>query len=184
MRRALAALPLLLAACASNEPPSSLPSTPSLPAVAETTSSGYYYRVDSDGGASVAEFDAPVEQVWSALMHAYGAAGIEIGSLDTKTRTMGNRAITTTRRLGQTSVTEYVRCAQGGSGIMNSTTYRVQMSVLSALRPTPNGGTRLETSLSATGTPVEGASRTATPCPSTGRLEQKLAESVRGALAG
>jgi hypothetical protein len=60
----------------------------------------------------------------------------------------------------------------------------VQLSVLSTLRPGANGGTRMETTLSATGIPVEGASRTATPCPSTGRLEQKLADAVKGALAG
>jgi len=184
MRRFLVALPLLLAACASNEDPGVSPSPSSLPAFAEARGTEYYYRLSGDDGASVAEFDAPVEKVWDLMLAAYQSAGVEIGTLDARTRTIGNRAITTTRRLGQTSITEYVRCAQGGSGIMTSTTYRVQLSVLSTLKPAANGGTRMETTLSATGTPAEGASRNSIPCPSTGRLEQKLAEAVKGALAG
>lgn len=184
MRRFLVALSLLLAACASNEGPGASPSPSSLPAVAEARGTEYYYRLTGDDAASVVEFDAPVEKVWDVMLAAYQSAGVEVGTLDSRTRTVGNRALTITRRLGQTSITEYVRCAQSGSGVMSVTTYRVQLSVLSTLKPGANGGTRMETTLSATGTPAEGASRSSAPCPSTGRLEQKLAEAVKGALAG
>lgn len=184
MRRLLVALPLLLAACGSNEHPGTSPGPSSIPPVAEQRGTEFYYRLSGDDGATVAEFDAPVEKVWGLILAAYQSAGVEVGTLDTRTHTIGNRAITTTRRLGQTPIAEYVRCAQGGSGIMNATTYRVQLSVLSTLKPGANGGTRMETTLAATGIPAEGASRNAVPCPSTGRLEQKLADAVKGSLAG
>jgi hypothetical protein len=154
------------------------------PAVVERTGDGFYFRLPSDGGGAVAELEVPIARGWAAMPAAYDAVGIELGALDPASYTLGNHALTVTRRLGKTPVTQYLDCGQGSIGSLNAATFRIRLSVLTSLSETATGGTRIETAVNATGTPTEGASRASTPCRSTGRLEQRLAEAVQARIRG
>lgn len=151
------------------------------PAVLKTESQhglvqGTVIRTDNGTSQFVLVLPYEVEAVWPELIGAYRTdAGISIETMEQSQRTLGNTAFTPRSRLMGERLSNLLRCGSTASGEI-ADQYRVRMSILSRLNETPDGETRLETSIGATARDPHSSQTVA--CVSTGRLEQALANAI------
>jgi len=121
---------------------------------------------------------APIDTVWSALKAAFDEhdapnefaerASWEIGALGSKQY----------RRLGKQPLSMYLRCGDGPTG-PHAENYVVYLSVVSLLRSSPDTTVRLITLVTAHAVDLAGGRNDPVICGSTGRLEQRIANSVK-----
>ena len=138
--------------------------------------------VEDEAGRS-AVLDADREAVWDALYAAYQGLGIEVRHADTSTGVMGNRDLELRRRLGGERLSRYFDCGDLVSGGAAADRFVVNVEVLS--RITPSGeGTRVATSLAATGRDPGGTSRDEVRCTSRGTLEAEILERTVAGVVG
>jgi hypothetical protein len=74
-----------------------------------------------------------------------------------------------------------INCGSGMTG-PNASSFRIHMSLLTDVNPDGKGGTKLQTTLIATGQDVTGGSADQIPCGTTGRIELMLLNRVKAAL--
>lgn len=175
--RASLLLLLALAACAS--PPGDAVDVTS-PARPSVTVSGATVDINiPTERAIVAEaVDATPAAAWSALPKAWADLGIEVRESSRATRTLGNARLTVSRRLGDVPLSRYLSCGAGIQGAF-ADSYRIQMSIQSAVVPAQGGGVEIRTYIEAVARNPEGTSNTAVNCTSTQRLERDIASRVR-----
>lgn len=135
-----------------------------------------------DERGSVSVLAAPVEEVWRVIPGALQDAGVAIGTIDSRTHTIGNTNLVATRTLGGERISRFLSCGQGHSGQPVADEARVTSSLLAALHPEPSGNTRVEIRLTGS---ARGHGGNATPvtCTTTGRLEQRIARLVAERLS-
>jgi hypothetical protein len=175
-----ATLAAVLAACASGSQ-SRVPLADPNAGVITTT------RIDGGGygpselrtlntGVSTAE--APVgaapAKVFSMLPGVYEALGVPVNTVMSDAGTFGARDARMPRRLGKTSLSQYVDCGANAAGAPNADTYAVVMTVLTRVTPaTSGGGSLIATQVVANARPVTVAGHNVA-CSSTGRLEEEI----------
>jgi hypothetical protein len=126
---------------------------------------------------------ASADQLWPLLSQAYSELGLEVTTINTKSRTVGNQRLMASRRLAGEQMSMLLSCGTGGvAGVPLANSGRVEMSVLSTLEPLPDDRARLVTRVQATSRPSDGTSTGPVDCASTGRLEGKIADHVRHAF--
>jgi hypothetical protein len=119
----------------------------------------------------------PIDRVWGAMKSAYDSLGIPIGTMDQASHTIGNNSLRIRRRLGDVSMSKYVNCGNV-QGVQSADSYEVMASIMTRLEPVSGAAqTSLVTSIEAHGRPMTIASDDVL-CPSTGRLEKRIAELV------
>lgn len=130
---------------------------------------------DTRGTAAVVR--APVDAVWAALPGVYEAAEIPVGTLDRKTRVIGNQQHQVRRRLMGKPLSHFVRCGVDAFGIPHADSRPVTLSVLTYVLDATEQGTGVETRVSAV---AKDAERSSAPieCTSTGALEKSINESL------
>lgn len=119
---------------------------------------------------------APVDTVWQALVSVYQQLGIPTPALDARAHLLGNDAFAVQGRLGDQRMANYFNCGTGLTGEVASTA-RLKVSILSQLIAQP-GGTLLRTRAQATASNPQGASGDPVLCRSTGRLENRIANTI------
>jgi hypothetical protein len=180
-RLALVAAAVLLAGCSGNYAPSTqtVRNTTSISTsgAGEGTSTATIESY-SDVGSSTHRVGAAPDRVWELLPAVYRGLGITVGTSLPDSRTIGNIKLELNRVLGGQALSNYVNCGEGATGTPLADSYRVNMSILTTLTPTPNGGTQLGTRInaSAVNRAVSGA---VVNCASTGRLEGMIAERIK-----
>lgn len=137
---------------------------------------GYRVVVDENTGEMIFMLKMDQETAWRSLLEAYEATDIPLGVVSTRDRTMGNPALVVRGRLGGTPLSDFVDCGiiLGGPA---ANVYRVQLSVLSSLRPAAGDSVQLRTRVRATASDP-GQSSPATQCTSTGKLEERIADQI------
>lgn len=135
----------------------------------------------ADNSAVMTEIAAAPDRVVEALREVYPQMGIEVGTLDTNQRLVGNRQLRLMRRLGERPLSAYIRCGSTPIGAPAEEQYRVNMDVLSTVRAVGQESV-LETRVLATATP-QGQTHLV-PCTSTGVLEAAIAKGVQLRAAG
>lgn len=123
----------------------------------------------------------PAERAFALLPAAYQSLGIEVAHNDPASRTLGNREVTAVRKLGNVSLSQYLRCGDTVTGAAAVDSYRVRMSVLTTVQPTGTGS-ELRTDLRAYATAP--GRNDPQECFSTGRLETAIARAVSLGAAG
>lgn len=118
-----------------------------------------------------------IDEVWRVLPSVYGELGIEVGTVDSGARTMGNARLVMSRSLAGQRLSRYLSCGSGMSGQPIADEYRVEASLLTILHPEEDGSTRVETRLTATAM-SRASSGAPLACGSTGRLEARIAEMI------
>lgn len=116
-------------------------------------------------------------KVWAFVPDVYSDLGIVATVLDSRNRVFGNTSLTNPR-LGGEPVSNYVRCSAQGTGPSGVNMVRYQLSIATSVL-SKSGVTTVETELMGFARPVDGSSRTATPCVSTGILEKKIADALK-----
>jgi len=125
-------------------------------------------------GASGAKSHIPVSpsRVFAALKVVYEELGMSPVIDDPTTGRVGNTDFWKTHKLGTEPISAYVNC---GESIMGpaADSHRINISILSIVRPDGKGETELETVLSALARNVEGTTNDRA-CGTTGLLEQRI----------
>lgn len=173
MRHVVVLAALAAAACA--PPGSAATSADSGPARIITTGSGAEVRVGGDGPAAAYAVPSAPDEVWNALPGVYTTLGVPEGLRDHTTGTYGNRRHVLRRTLDGKPLSRYLSCGYTATGSPIADSYRVQLSVVTTVKPAA-GGSEVRTEVGATAQSIEGASSSAVPCASTGRLEARIAE--------
>ena len=179
MRRAFPLALLVLTGCASTPPGSALPGRDETARV--TDASGNALRFRPGEAAARTTLAVPRDAAWRVLPAVYDSLGIPVTLIDPATHTFGNSGFTLTRRLGKTSLTQYIDCGQT-QGFASAETYEIYLGVMTQLHPGPDPGTTvMATSVDAAGRPMtfQGGY---TRCSSKGELEKRIAERMGAAV--
>jgi hypothetical protein len=159
---------LLVLGCASSGQ-----STTPKPRTILTTPEGVLLGSPVEQGPSDSVAASP-ETVMRALLGAYEGLGLTVTLIDPAKRRLGNPGFTIRRALQGVPLHEYLSCGETVTGL-RADDDRITMSVISTVRPTPAGGTALETLLEATATDVAaGNSGDQLHCSSSGKLETRI----------
>jgi hypothetical protein len=185
--RSTSLLPQLMAvgmsACASGSGP--VPTeqvVPALPSEVRETSTGAIIRISAEQLVVETEVKVPVELAWSLLPRVYSALGIDGRILDSEARVYGTRRFTKSR-VGNTRVSDYVRCAFQGAGPSAAGGYRTQLSIATRVEGSTSEWTTVSSQISGTATSAEGTSTDAVRCVSNGNLERLIARMVADSAA-
>ncbi|HEX6066398.1 MAG TPA: hypothetical protein VFZ04_19330, partial [Longimicrobiales bacterium] len=72
----------------------------------------------------------------------------------------------------------FVRCANEASGMGSTMRYRIQMAIRTAVTDGPDGSSKLNTSITAQASPIDGSSSSRLDCVSNGKLEREVRRAV------
>jgi hypothetical protein len=179
-RHLLIALPsAFLLACA---PPSALP-TPAPDRVLAVDSDGNVIRRSTGDEKARAEFKAPVDRVWPALVMSYAELGIEPTVADRGAGQYGNGGFLAPKRLAGRPLATYFDCGSGLTGPYIDAG-RLIANVVTYMQPGAEGKTTAVTYATGTLRRNDGASADPIVCASTGMLEEEIRKGVEKHLAG
>jgi hypothetical protein len=123
------------------------------------------------------------EAVWPHLLTAYETLGIEVQQQDPRTHQVAVDELRVRRRMGETRLSEYLRCGSSITGeIADQATVTLRM--VSSLHPAAEGASELRTWIQATAIPVGAGGFEARSCTSSHQLEFEIAQAVLSGLAG
>jgi hypothetical protein len=141
-----------------------------------STGSGTVVQIEDD-----AELEAPLrhspQRVWAIIPTIFQELGLGGSVLNESRRLYGNDKVSTNRIAGQNAQT-YVRCANEASGMGSTMRYRVQMAIRTAVTDGPEGSSKLNTSITAQASPIDGSSASKLDCVSNGKLEREIRRAV------
>ena len=168
-----------LIACA----PASAPPTPAPDRVLAVDTDGSVIRRSTGDEKARAEFKAPLDRVWPALVLAYADLGIEPAIADRGAGRYGNGGFVPPRRLGGRPLSAFFNCGSGLTGPYIDAG-RLTANVLTYVTSGADGNTTAVTYASGTLRRHEGAATDPIVCASTGVLEEELRKGVEKHLAG
>ncbi|HEU0012220.1 MAG TPA: hypothetical protein VFQ45_00980 [Longimicrobium sp.] len=145
------------------------------------TGDGAHVSMPARVTAVGSEVPAAPDRVWAVLGDVYRELGME-PSADAAARVMAAEPRAFTRRFGGLPAPRLFDCGRGAAGVDLASTYRIRMSVRTALHPSGEGGTRLETTVEAHGRNPDGVDAVPARCLSRGVLEQAIATRVTAKL--
>ena len=117
------------------------------------------------------------DQAWVALGAVYQELGIPLSLNDAAAKTLGNTGWRVRRSIGRVPAQRYLDCGSSGT-IQNAETYQLSLSIVSSVKPNPNGGAIVTTALSGTGRNPITSSSADVRCVSTGDLELRIRDMV------
>jgi hypothetical protein len=181
LRISPAALLLLAAACASG-------ASTGVGTSAQTTTT-IYTGAEGSPLTSVSS-DAPVASAVATalrpdsaavqLQAAYAVVGIPITLQDAATGRLGNPRFVTRSRIANEPMSRFLNCGQTLTG-NRADRDQITMSIVTTVRPGPNGGSRVETLLTASAQDrTSGNVGDMIPCTTRGALESKIHRAAFG----
>jgi hypothetical protein len=120
---------------------------------------------------------ATADATWSALTDAYRDLGMEIGSMNTSTRTVGNMQLSARRTLAGEPLSRFFECGTTPVGAPRTNTHRLEIRIQSRVVAEGAEHSRIESELHAVAYPVGTSTRPA-DCVSKGTLEDRIASAV------
>ena len=123
----------------------------------------------------------PATRVWSLLPAAYEAVGLPLTQLETQRLRLGSGPVRLQGRLGRTRLSDLIDCGTTAGGMRNADTHAVTFQAVTVVEPAIDDSTRssIVTTVVASGRPASVSSSGSVNCPSTGRLERRLADLLR-----
>jgi hypothetical protein len=120
---------------------------------------------------------AAPSRVLPALRGVFDDLAIPVTTNDPSSGRLGNTNFWKSRRLGNEPISTYLNCGSTITGLA-ADTYRVYISLLTAVRPDGSGGSELETAFTAQAQNMEGTTADRVACGTTGRLEERIQKMV------
>lgn len=157
----------IAAACATASPPSAAPN--STPEVLVDQSGRVYRTTDA---AATASFNVSADSTFNALVEAYRALGIEPSTIDPSARVVGRQGLMLRGRFQGDRLSSAFDCGNGQLG-PRADDGRIRADVTSRVAAAGAGAT-VTTTIEASLTLNDGASRDPIRCASNGGLEEKL----------
>lgn len=121
----------------------------------------------------LATFETTPDQLFRAVQAAYADLGIETTEVNDAARRVGNPALVRRRQFGNTNLSQYFECGSNFTGL-RADSDRLTIHIMSSVTAAGAGRAEVQTLLSATAKPMDGASTAPADCSSTGRLERLL----------
>ncbi len=183
----LAALIIVGSGCATTSPANNSSPTPQQSSTVNTT------RIVTAGGGTLQvntmNIDGDVklfvtgtaDEVWAALPGVYSELLIPLSVNDASTNTLGNMGWKTRRSIGGVPAQRYLDCGSSGT-MQNAETYSLHLSIVTTVRPNPNGGAVVSTALTGIGRNPITSSSADIRCASKGDLELRIRDLVQKAL--
>ena len=151
-------------------------------------------RVDTPKGVFVTQLstatsvietpvDATIDATWDAVADVYTALGVTVGTLDTRTRIIGNPGVRMRRSLAGVKLSSYFDCGISALGKRNADSYSLSVDMLTQVLPGEKKSSTLRTRVRASAAD-EGSSERRVTCSSTGALEARIADMVAERLKG
>ena len=122
--------------------------------------------------------NVPPARALAVVKAVYDELGIPSATVDVASGQITVPRFFKTRKLGDTNLSAYFNCGDSLNGNI-ADTYRIYITVVSAVRSDGKGGTELETAVTGDAADMGGASSGKTACGTTGRLEQRIQAGVR-----
>ena len=116
-------------------------------------------------------------RVLAVIKSVYEELGIPSATVDAATGKITAPTFHTTRKLGNVNLSMYFNCGDSLNGNI-ANTYRMYITVVSAVRSNGKGGTELETAVNGAAADMGGSSGRI-PCGTSGRLEELILAGVR-----
>jgi len=135
--------------------------------------------IERDDPTRAGRLSVPPDQAWDALVRTYEMLEIPVDTYVAGERRIGSSAWRT-RRIAGRSMSHWVDCGQGLSGVY-ANTHRVTLVIGSVVEPEADGSL-VYTRLEGTARSVDGASAHDLRCTTTGELELLITRTV-GQLA-
>lgn len=129
--------------------------------------------------ANTAIINATPDAVYDVLQVVYLELGVEVKTLDPNSRVVGNKRFQKMYRLGGSSLDTYMGCGLSATGPVTNNS-RLTMSLISQVVPA-TAGSELRTVLSGYAEDLS-VSKGSMSCTSTGKLEERIQQSVRDHL--
>ena len=137
-------------------------------------------RITSDLRVSQTVFDAEMDEVWTALVAAYGHLDIPVPATNHAGWRIGNPRAQK-RRIGDERLSQFFECGQASMGRPRADQYDVTFSIFSRLQQTTDGRTILLTEVDGSARP-RSVSTNPVHCSSKGILEKRIADLVMDSL--
>jgi hypothetical protein len=167
--------------CASSgsSPGSEMP-TPSDRVVATDNHTTYRTTVAPNAKASL-----PVAQsrAFEALRGVYAELGVPPSMDDAANGRVGNTNFFKSRKFGNEAMSSYLNCGNSITGSA-ADNYRIYISLVSVVRPDGANASELETAFTAFAQNMEGTAGDRIACGTTGRLEERIRQSVLRKVGG
>jgi hypothetical protein len=119
----------------------------------------------------------PAEDVWRVLPAVFETLGLPVTERNSTTRVIGNPGHKVRRQMAGVRLGQYVDCGRM-QGTPSADTYELTLAVITRVVPAENRTSVLQTTVQATGQPLNFASSSVN-CWTTRRLEARIAELVR-----
>lgn len=123
--------------------------------------------------------DVPPARALAVIKSVYDELGIPDAAVDPASGAITAPKFFKTRKLGNANLSMYFNCGDSLNGNI-ADNYRIYITVVSAVRSDGKGGTALETAVTGDAANMGGASSGKIPCGTTGRLEERIQNGVRG----
>jgi hypothetical protein len=166
---------IVVAGCATAPSPNATPNT--APEVLIDQAGRVYRTTDA---AATANFAASADSTFRALVGAYSALGIEPTNVDPAQRIVARQRLLLRSRFEGERLSAAFDCGSGQFG-PRADEGRITADLTSRVAATGSGST-ITTSIQASLTANDGASRDPIRCVSNGRIEEKLREKVSAQL--
>ena len=179
----LLALPLLLSCVHAGETRTTLIAQPELQTLVDgTTAAGptgstVHYLVE---GIVVEDLmEAPVQEAWEALSHAFVMNALPPDIVDPGIYRMGVSQVELTRSLGERPLSLFLDCGTTESRTPMADNARVYLTLVTVLQPEGESATRILTELAATAIPLGVGREGGRSCTTRGVLERQIQSQVR-----
>lgn len=176
-RSTLVAL-LALAGCATNTDPTLR--TGGTATIVNPGRGGGVFIDGEDNFTAPTVIEAPIDQVWDALLKTFPAVGVPVDAIQTASYTIGTPVTNARRDFAGKPISTYLTCG-GSAGVAEvADAYSVSIGVLASLAPVANG-TQLQVRVSGSAKDPY-TSVPARNCISKGRLEAEIDSTLRAIL--
>jgi hypothetical protein len=176
MRAIAAVLIVIVSACASSgSQPESQIARPTERIVASDAQG--VIRTSNPSNARVT-IEAPPSRVLAVIKAVYDEVGIPSATVDATSGTISAPTFNKMRKFGNENLSMYFNCGDSLNGNI-ANTYRIYITVVTAVRANGKGGAELETALTGSAADMGGASSGRVQCGTTGRLEEMIENGVR-----
>lgn len=143
---------------------------------------GYQAPVLFDSVASVIEIDAPKGPTFNALSLVFQELKIPVDTRDSVSGLIGNPRITKMRNFAGAPMSRLLNCGYGMTG-QHADNWRIYLTVLAVVEGRGSDRSTLRLAFIAGAQDMEGASKDAVMCATTGRLETMITDRVKDRVA-
>jgi hypothetical protein len=144
---------------------------------------GFPAQVALDTMVAPQELDAPYGKVFAAVVAAFDDMKIPLDTRDSASGMVGNLTLKRSGNLAGAQMSRWLNCGSGITG-PNADNWRTYVSVVALLdRVTTTNRTQIRVAMIAGAQDMQGASKEAVTCSSTGGIESQLLVRIKGKVS-